>query len=331
MTSFRENASYVALMIGMILGAASPTYAVDGVLEINQACAVNTGWFAGDTAGFPVTVTVAGSYRLTSNLTVAATSTSGIKISVDNVTVDLNGFAISGPIICSGDGGGISCSPAGGGFEAGVEAVCCGPAKTVVRNGTVNGFPNGIRVNSDSRVDSIIATSNENDGIVIGIRSAATRCLSHRNGDDGIATATGDVTDSVLFSENVTQDNGGDGIYMPNVQGTIRGNASASNGGNGIFGGATVVENTSRGNGGDGIVSNGMIANNGVSGNDGDEIQTAGSSSTLVIGNNISSSGPGGSALNLSAQTSFINNAIKGVVTGGIDVSGNRCNGVPCP
>jgi hypothetical protein len=43
--------------------------AVDGVLEINQAC-VSVGCFPGDLAGFPVTISSTGSYRLTSSLDV---------------------------------------------------------------------------------------------------------------------------------------------------------------------------------------------------------------------------------------------------------------------
>ncbi|MDG2051443.1 MAG: hypothetical protein P8M78_14920 [Myxococcota bacterium] len=48
----------------LTLGLSSPALAVDGVLEINQACAVNTGCFSGDAAGLPVTITAAGSYRM---------------------------------------------------------------------------------------------------------------------------------------------------------------------------------------------------------------------------------------------------------------------------
>ena len=35
---------------------ALPAFADEGVLEINQVCAVNTGCFVGDSAGFPVTI-----------------------------------------------------------------------------------------------------------------------------------------------------------------------------------------------------------------------------------------------------------------------------------
>lgn len=47
------------------LGAAAlssiPASASDGVLEINQTCAIQTGCFAGDTAGLPVTISASGS------------------------------------------------------------------------------------------------------------------------------------------------------------------------------------------------------------------------------------------------------------------------------
>ena len=33
-----------------------PSFASDGVVEINQTCAITTGCFAGDASGFPVTI-----------------------------------------------------------------------------------------------------------------------------------------------------------------------------------------------------------------------------------------------------------------------------------
>ena len=71
----------------------------DGVLEINQACAVNTGCFPGDTGGFPVTIdgSAGRSYRLTSDLTVPSADTSGIVVTISDVGIDLNNFAILGP------------------------------------------------------------------------------------------------------------------------------------------------------------------------------------------------------------------------------------------
>jgi hypothetical protein len=68
----------------LTIALASPALAVDGVLEINQACAVNTGCFSGDAAGLPVTITAAGSYRLTGNLTVPDENTDGIAVSAND-------------------------------------------------------------------------------------------------------------------------------------------------------------------------------------------------------------------------------------------------------
>lgn len=81
------------LTLLLLFALAMPALAVDGVLEINQACAVQTGCFAGDTAGFPVTITASGSYRLTGNL--AAGGQLGIGITAGDVTLDLNGFVVS--------------------------------------------------------------------------------------------------------------------------------------------------------------------------------------------------------------------------------------------
>jgi hypothetical protein len=54
----------------LLLLFAAPALASDGVLEINQTCAVETGCLAGDSPGFPVTISTAGSYRLTGSLNV---------------------------------------------------------------------------------------------------------------------------------------------------------------------------------------------------------------------------------------------------------------------
>jgi parallel beta-helix repeat protein len=72
-----------------------PALATDGVGEINQTSALAGGITAGDIAGFPVSLTEAGSYVLTSNLSVSA-GTSGIEVGAPGVTIDLNGFTIDG-------------------------------------------------------------------------------------------------------------------------------------------------------------------------------------------------------------------------------------------
>ena len=73
-----------AITTVLLLAFAVPALAVDGVLEINQACAVNTGCSTGDTAGFPVTISTSGSYRLTSNLESNAPAIDMIDVTTDD-------------------------------------------------------------------------------------------------------------------------------------------------------------------------------------------------------------------------------------------------------
>jgi len=88
------------LTLLLALGSA-PALAVDGALEINQTCAVQTGRFAPNAGGFPLLIANPGSYRLTNNLTLPE-NTIGILVNADDVTIDLNGFAVIGPVECEG-------------------------------------------------------------------------------------------------------------------------------------------------------------------------------------------------------------------------------------
>ena len=97
----------------LTLALALPALAVDGVLEINQTCAL-TGCFSGDAAGFPVTLSETGSYRLTGVLTLSDSDETGILVTADDVSIDLNGFGIQGPNQCTG--GGAAGGSVGGGI-----------------------------------------------------------------------------------------------------------------------------------------------------------------------------------------------------------------------
>jgi len=56
----------------------------------------------GDTPGLPLTISVAGSYRLTNNLVQPDAATKVLLVTANNVTIDLGGFEISGPFTCPG-------------------------------------------------------------------------------------------------------------------------------------------------------------------------------------------------------------------------------------
>ncbi len=87
-----------SLYLLLLLAVAHPAFASDGVSEINQTGATQTGCFSGDTTGFPVTITTPGSYRLTSRIVLPNENTDGIVVSTSSVTLDLNGFEIGGPV-----------------------------------------------------------------------------------------------------------------------------------------------------------------------------------------------------------------------------------------
>src|SRR5438045_1829085 len=73
--------------------------AADGVISIDQNAAMAGGVTPGDAPGFPITISQPGSYRLSSNLIVPNGLVNGIEIMVDDVVLDLNGFASMGPCL----------------------------------------------------------------------------------------------------------------------------------------------------------------------------------------------------------------------------------------
>jgi len=89
-------------------------------------------------SSLPFTISAQGSYYLTANLT-ANGNTAGITISADNVTLDLNGFALVG---------------GGSGQVTGIN-VPAAHKNIVIRNGTVRGWTNG-GVNASNATNSAI-------------------------------------------------------------------------------------------------------------------------------------------------------------------------------
>ncbi len=180
----------VGLLLGMAL--ATPARAVDGVIEINQASVKAAG-------GFPFVITQSGSYRLTSNLDVtvagmqkggtAPENTTAIQVTADDVTIDLNGFMIRGPTVCSG-GASNTCTPTGTGI--GIDAQS-GPGPGMfhkglaVINGTVRGM-GSYGVHADgyaSLIEKVRAESNGFFGIT-SVGGSVTNCTAYANGSIGI-------------------------------------------------------------------------------------------------------------------------------------------------
>ena len=76
--------------------------ASEPVTVIDQARAYAGSVSPGDAPGFPVTLGRSGHYRLAGDLVVPV-DTSGIVISAQNVTLDLGGHTVGGPVQCNRD------------------------------------------------------------------------------------------------------------------------------------------------------------------------------------------------------------------------------------
>lgn len=163
-------------------------HAGDGVLEINSAC-VNDGCYSGDEPGFPVEINQSGSFMLTSNLSVNV-NTTAILIQSDDVTLDLNGFTISGPVSCSAMPTTCNTSGIGVGIDASDND------NVTIRNGTVRGMGDeGISVRAGQVLD-VTVSENAGTGLILPTeQSRGSRIRAVRNGVHGIFSA-GHITNS---------------------------------------------------------------------------------------------------------------------------------------
>ena len=125
------------ILVLLAAGWSFAAQATDGVIEINAATVAAAG-------GYPLTISQPGSYRLTSNLVQPSQHVPVIAVRANNVTIDLNGFTISGGNVCGPAAGGESCqqnSSVGMGIatiDASLNQVSTW-SSTVVRNGIISG------------------------------------------------------------------------------------------------------------------------------------------------------------------------------------------------
>jgi parallel beta helix pectate lyase-like protein len=203
-----------------------PGLASDGVLEINQSCATAGGCFPGDTAGFPVTISQSGSYRLTGNLAVPS-NTTAIQINAVSVTLDLGGFIVSGPNACTGYPT-TDCP-----VKYGNDGIISQQFLVVVRNGSVTGMGgDGILLaGASSEVDHVRVLSCGGQGIAVSGAGRVTNSFSGGNYLDGIRLEDGGQVEG-----NESRANGGSGVttFGDRLGSAIVGNRVFDNNVNGI-------------------------------------------------------------------------------------------------
>lgn len=253
----------ICCIAGFVLALSTTAMAGDGTIEINQARALAGGVTASDAAGFPVTVDAPGSYVLTSNLNTTLEADGAIQITADDVTLDLNGFTIAGPVTCTGSGSTLDCGSGIGG--TGVDSTGDG---TVVMNGVVRGFASdGIDLDISCRVEDVTVTENRSAGLRIDDDCIAVGVIASLNAATGVMGAA--ATGAVLLTSSA-RGNKISGIRMSSIS-SVQGCAANGNGADGIELGssAVAVYNASSENGSDGIYALGttLIKGNAVYGN----------------------------------------------------------------
>lgn len=285
---------------GLALAAmlmAPAAFAVDGVAEINQACAAQLGCFPGDGPGFPVTIdgSVGTSYRLTSDLVVPA-GKGGIFSDARSIDLDLNGFRIVvADCATTTDPACTSPSP----FGDGVAITGRGAS---VRNGSVISMGgDGISLGDDASIVNVRALENGARGITAGGAARIRDCLAGGNGTVGIYAGTAIVTGSLAY------DNGEEGIRLGFANAS--GNIAYNNGDDGI----RVTDHS--------VVIGNAVQLSGDRGIDAFNSVVHDNSSTFNTSFSISNSTAGGLRGNVTDSPTL----------SGVQLGNNTCDGAICP
>jgi hypothetical protein len=335
-------------VLGSILLLGAPTLASDGVIEINQAQALAGGITAGDAPGFPITLSLQGSYLLTSNLQVPSPGINAIEITADAVTVDLGGFAVIGTGSCTGFGSSLACT--GGGNSSGVLSFA---TSVRIHGGSIRRFGSfGVLLGGASQADALRVGENGNNGVNASSGSLVSDVIASRNGGAGISVSESVVSGCVAFQNF--------GVGINGFSSSISDSLVSGNGSHGITAQQSSVlkDNVVRNNGGQGISSSGgVVRNNAVefSGADGIVARSAvvvGNTSVLNAQAGIASLAAAAVQANLvrsntgvgiylvpelgGPAAAYSGNVVvsgpAGSVTSGVNPGGNSCNGAAsCP
>ena len=168
-------------------GAPAPTMkTLDQVEARTPINAVNTPGGALST----FRITSSGSYYLTGNVT-GENGKNGISIasSASNVTIDLNGFELTG---VPGSRSGIF-----------TETFTTGDRKISVLNGSVTSWAgDGLQVAFDAHVERVTATGNTRNGILCFNSAVVVNCTAVNNGGDGITVSGSSIVRSCTARGN---------------------------------------------------------------------------------------------------------------------------------
>jgi parallel beta-helix repeat protein len=138
----------------------------------------------------PLTITESGSYYLVENIALATANTNAITVAASNVSIDLNGFILTGPNT--------------GASGAAIAADTATRENVTVANGSITQFVIGIQLpGKGSRISNVAATGNLNTGIYTGDSSLIEKCVASANPSIGIKVGTDSIVrDSIARSNS---------------------------------------------------------------------------------------------------------------------------------
>jgi parallel beta-helix repeat protein len=155
---------------------------------------------------------------LSANIT-GCTSSNGLVIAADNVTLNLNGFTISG-------------GPPVGGYPGWSGIDTEGHSGLTIKNGTVSGFTNGVcacyeNSGTGPTITHITATGNSQAGILLyddGSGAVVTNDTASNNTGDGTFPGDGIVVygeSGAVVTNDTASNNTGNGIQIDYSSGTV--------------------------------------------------------------------------------------------------------------
>lgn len=169
-----------------------------------------------DNIGFtPIVINQSGSYYLAETI-LSIGGQHGIEITANDVTLDLNGFAVAG----NTEVGSLDGIHVNGTLQ-----------NVTVKNGVVRNFvDSGIYalLASNCQFHDLILSNNGNNGLTAGDNAIITRCTSQANGGTGIS-----ISQACVVVDCVSRDNQANGISS-SAGSSIRGCVARNNGINGI-------------------------------------------------------------------------------------------------
>lgn len=201
-------------LAGSLLAAAGVARAADGRIEINQTRALQTGCSPLDTPGFPVSLSSGTSYVLTSSLSVSSEGVAALSSGGGTeISIDLNGFEISGAYACNVFPPDCVPSAQANGIDAPTAT------RVVVRNGNVTRFTGGgIVVGGFARVEDVGVDYMGGVGILVRSGSLVLDNRVSNVRDDAIRVA---FNESTLSDGRVE----GNAIRSGRADGIVTGNA----------------------------------------------------------------------------------------------------------